>query len=79
MWTFGGKACVFPLPSQDELSLLSQGTYGIREGTSLLKVPKESEIKAFLAYIVLGNLTRYQRSPFTPAEVKEVHLTLSLH
>ena len=58
---------MFPLPSQDELSLLSQGTYGIREGTSLLKVPKGSEIKAFLAYIVLANLTRYQRSPFTPA------------
>lgn len=65
---FGAEhALVFPLPLRMNC-LLSQGTYGISwAGTSLLKVPKGSEIKAFLAYIVLANLTRYQRSPFTPA------------
>ena len=65
---FGAKhTLLFPLPSQDELSLLSQNTYAIScAGTSLLKVPKGSEIKAFLAYSVLANLTRYHRSPSTP-------------
>ena len=59
-------ALLFPLPSQDELSLLSQGTYAISyAGTSLLKVPKGSEIKAFLAYSVLANPPRYRRSPST--------------